>query len=203
MSVADGTLIYWNNYDHQIYAIAQGPTDTAVSIQNDVVTLGDTVLVTGSVVDISAGTEQEEQARRFPDGVPAVSEDSMEGWMEYVYMQKARPSDTVGVDVTLTVLDPNNNVYDVGTATSDASGMFSLTFEPEVPGKYTVIATFPGSAGYWGSYSETAIIVEEAPLPPAPEEPLELPPTETYITAATIAIIIAIAIVGLLLFRKR
>jgi hypothetical protein len=203
MSVADGTLIYWNNYDHQIYAIAQGPTATTVAASPKISVHGNSVLVEGTVVDVSAGTEQEEQARRFPAGVPAVSEESMSAWMEYVYMQKPRPSDTVGVDVTITVLDPNNNVYDVGTATSDASGFFSLGFVPEVPGKYTVIATFPGSAGYYGSFSETAIIVEEAPLPPAPEEPMVLPPTETYITAATIAIIIAIAIVGLLLFRKR
>jgi len=49
------------------------------------------------------------------------------------------------------VLDPNNNFYQVGTATSDATGFFSLDFTPEVPGKYTIIASFAGSKAYYGS----------------------------------------------------
>jgi hypothetical protein len=100
---------------------------------------------------------------RFPNGVPAVADESMSEWMLYVYQQFPRPADSVGVDVTITVLDPNNNVYDVGTTTSDASGMFKLAFTPEVPGEYIVIASFAGSGGYYGSFAETALFVEEAP----------------------------------------
>lgn len=77
MAIADGILIYWNNYDHQVYAVGKGPSATTVSIQNDVTTHGNKVLVKGSVIDISAGTKQNEQAARFPNGVPAVSDASM------------------------------------------------------------------------------------------------------------------------------
>jgi hypothetical protein len=155
------------------------------------------------VTDVSPGTNDAVLTMRFPNGVPAVSDDSMSDWMMYVYKQFARPADATGVDVILTVVDPNNNVYDIGTTTSDSSGLYSYAFTPEVPGKYTVIATFAGSGGYYASFAETSINVDEAPPPPEPQQQITLPPTETYIAVATIVIVIAIGIVGLLLFRKR
>jgi len=80
--------------------------------------------------------------------------------------------------------------------------LFSVAFTPEVPGKYTVIATFEGSEGYWPSHAETAINVEEAPAVTPEPTPVPQAPVETYFTASTIAIIVAIAIVGILLLRK-
>jgi hypothetical protein len=202
-AVASGFVVWLNAYDMQLYTAGRGPSATTVTAAPKVSVNGDSVLVEGTVIDTAAGTKQNEQAARFPNGVPAVSDESMSAWMEYVYMQKPRPADATGVEVILTVIDPNNNVYDIGTTTTDANGMYSHIFTPEVPGKYTIIATFAGSEGYWPSHAETAIGVTEAPLPPPPEDPLVMPPTETYITAATIAIIIAIVIVGLLILRKR
>ena len=206
MAVADGVLIYWNNYDHQVYAVGKGPSATSVMIQDDVVTYGDKVLVKGSVIDVSAGTRQAEQAARFPYGVPAVSDASMGEWMEYVYMQKPKPADVTGVEVVISVLDPNGNCYEVGTAVSDASGMFKLAFDPEVPGEYTVVATFAGSEGYWPSEAETALYVEEAPAAtPAPTpEPESV--ADLYFVPMSIGTIVAIIVVGLvlvLLLRKR
>jgi hypothetical protein len=129
--LAEGTLVYYNYYDNQIYAIGKGTSATTVSIQNDVTTHGNKVLVKGSVIDISAGTQQHEQAMRFPNGVPVVSDDSMNEWMEYVYMQKPRPTDSVGVEVVVSVLDPNNNYYEVGRTTSSLNGFFSVYFDPK------------------------------------------------------------------------
>jgi hypothetical protein len=105
--------------------------------------------------------------------------------------------------VVLTVLDPNTNYYEAGRATTDESGMFHCAFTPEVPGEYTIIATFEGSDGYWPSFAETAINVEEAPAATPEPTPVPQAPVETYFTASTIAIIIAIAIVGILILRKR
>jgi outer membrane protein assembly factor BamB len=205
IAIADGYLVYWNLYDGQVYTVGKGPSATTVSIQNDVIIHGETVMVKGTVMDIAAGTKQPELAARFPDGVPAVSDENMTAWMEYVYMQQPRPTAT-GVNVTLTVLDPNNNVYEIGTATTDSNGMYKLLWEPLVPGEYTVIAQFTGSEGYWPSYAETAIGVLEAPVATPGPTPTPAPMTDTYVLAIGSAILIAV-IVGfvliLLLLRRR
>jgi len=162
------------------------------------------VLVEGTVTDQSPGTKSADRVARFPNGVPAVSEDSQEAWMEYVYMQQTKPTNATGVNVVLSVIDPNNNVYEVGTTTSDANGAYKMTFTPPVPGEYTLIATFPGSESYYGSSAATAFSVDEvAPTPSTIADTVTPPPIEMYFVASTIAIILAIAIVGLLLLRKK
>ena len=65
---------------------------------------------------------------------------------------------------TYTVLDSNGNHITIGTATTDASGTYSLTWTPEIPGNYTVYATFAGTNGYWPSSAETHFYAS----PPSP-----------------------------------
>jgi hypothetical protein len=104
------------------------------------------------------------------------------------------------------VLDPNNNFYEVGRATSDANGMYSVAFMPEVPGKYTIIAAFAGSESYWGSSAETAINVEEAPAATPAPTPTPAPMTDMYVLGIGSAILIAVIIgfvVLILIFRRR
>ena len=201
--VADGFYVYLNCYDMKVYSIGKGPSTTSVNIQNNVLSQGGSVLIEGSVIDIAAGTKQDEQIARFPDGVPAVSDKSQTDWMEYVYMQKPRPTDTVGVDVTLTVADPNGNVRTIGTATTDQSGTYSILWQPDVPGKYTVIASFGGTESYWPSYSEAAFGVTEAAPTSSPYPVVSLPPIEMYVLGTGIAIIAALAIATLLILKKR
>lgn len=204
MVIGDGIIGFLNSYDERIYAIGKGPSETTVTAAPKVSVHGSSVLVEGTVTDISPGTDDYTLSARFPHGVPAVSDDDMSEWMEYVYLQYPRPSDVSGVEVVLTTIDPNGNVNDIGTVTSDASGTFGHTWQPEIPGQYTVIATFAGSKSYWSSYAQTYITVEESPEVTSVEEPtITLPPIEMYIAAATAAIITAIAIVGLLILRKR
>ena len=57
---------------------------------------------------------------------PAVADAYQDDWMEYVYMQQPCPAFVEGVQVKLETLDPNNNFYEIGTVTSDASGMYKL-----------------------------------------------------------------------------
>jgi hypothetical protein len=204
--IADGYFVNFNEYDGQVYCIGKGPSATTVTATPKVSMNGDSVLVEGSVMDIAAGTKENEQAARFPNGVPAMSDDSMSAWMEYVYMQKPMPTDVKGVEVILETLDPNGNYYEIGNTTSDASGMFKYLFTPEVPGEYTIFASFKGSESYWGSVSETAIGVSEAPG--ATPEPTAPPPSiaDIYLLPATLGIIVAIVAVGLvlvLMLRKR
>jgi hypothetical protein len=200
---ADGYIAYLNVYDMQVYVVGKGPSQTTVEAPLAAITAGNSLVIQGTVTDIAAGTKQPEQAARFPNGVPAVSDESQGAWMEYVYMQKPRPANATGVPVTLDAIDPNGNFIHIGDATSDTSSLFSFAWcPPDVPGKYTVIATFAGSESYWPSYAETAMVVQEAPPPtPAPEK-LVLPPTETYILYATIAIIIAIALAAIWIKKK-
>jgi len=204
--VADGYFAYLNCYDMQVYSVGKGPSQTTVTASPKVSVNGGSVLVEGMVLDIAAGTKQAEQSARFPNGVAAVSDESMSAWMEYVYMQKPKPTDITGVEVILTVLDPNGNYYEVGRATSDASGLFSCAFTPPVPGKYTVIATFDGSESFYGSYAETAFNVDEAPEPTAAPTPTPAPMTDMYVLglgAGAIIAIVAIGLVLILMLRKR
>ena len=201
--VADGILAYWNNYDAQVYALGKGPSSMTVSIADDVVQSGSSVMIKGSVTDISAGTKQKEQAARFPQGVPAVSDASMSDWMAYVYMQKPRPTNTVGVPITLSVVDANGNYREIGTTTGDADGFFSYNWMPDIEGKYTVYASFPGSESYWPSHAVTAFAVDPAAPTPAPQPEIIIPNTEMTVIGAAVAIIAAIAIATLLILKKK
>jgi hypothetical protein len=202
--IGDSIIATMDTYDQRIYAIGKGPSATTVAASTKVSVEGSSVVVEGMVTDISPGTEEYALTARFPNGVPAVADESMSEWMLYVYKQFARPTNATGVEVVLTVLDPNNNVYEVGRATSDASGYFGCEFTPEVPGLYKIIASFEGSKSYYGSYAETFINVEEAPAATPAPTPTPAPMTDTYVLGTGIAIIIAIVIgFALLLLRKR
>ena len=204
--VADGFVAYYNYYDNQIYSIGKGPSATTVAASPKTSTFSSSVLIEGTVMDIAAGTKQNEQAARFPHGVPAVSDDSMRVWMEYIYMQKPRPTDATGVSVIIDAIDANGNFRNIGTATSDSSGFYSFDWTPDIEGKYTVIATFQGSESYWPSHAETAFIVSAATPTPTAQPTVAQSPTDMYILGIGIAIIIAIAIgfaVTILILRKR
>jgi hypothetical protein len=203
VAIADGNLIALNTYDNQLYCFGKGPSATTVTASPKVSVHGNSVLVEGTVIDTAAGTKQNEQAARFPNGVPAMSDADQQGWMEYLYEQQSMPTNAKGVEVTLDVLDPNGNFVHIDTVTSDASGMFKKAFVPEVPGEYTIIATFAGSKSYYGSHAETTINVDEAPLA---TPPIEIPQPFDYtltIVGTGIVLLIAIAIVGILILRKR
>jgi hypothetical protein len=205
-ALADGYSTFFNGYDNQIYVVGRGPSATTVMIQNDIIMHGDSVVVKGTVTDISAGTIQNEQAARFPSGVPVICDADMTAWMGYIYQQKPFPTDATGVEVTISVLDPNNNCYEVARTTSDSSGCFGCTFEPLVPGFYKVIATFEGSEGYWGSSAETFLNVEATPAATPEPTPTPVSAADLYLVPGIAGIIIAIAVVGaimVLMLRKR
>jgi hypothetical protein len=202
--IGDSIIAMYNEYDQQIYAIGKGPSDITAEVSPQVSVYGNDVLVTGMVTDISPGTSDYRLTARFPNGVPAVSDGNMSEWMTYVYNQFERPSDVTGVEVVVSVVDPNNNLYEVGRTTSDSTGQYSLMFTPEVPGKYTIIATFEGSNSYYGSTTETAFGVSDAQPTPAPQTTTNSAPTDMYmyIIGVGVAMILAIAIATVLILRK-
>jgi outer membrane protein assembly factor BamB len=204
-AIADGYATWFNSYDNSIYTVGRGPTKTTVEAPKAAITLGGSLVITGTVVDISAGTKQNQQAINFPNGVPAMSDASMTEWMGYVYQQKPHPTNSTGVVVILTVTDANNNTREIGRTTTDASGTYSFQYTPDIPGKYTILAQFDGTNGYWPSAAETAFAVDPAA---EPTPPVQIPAEQsgTYVMYAAIAIIITIVIVGaviILVLRKR
>ena len=201
-SIADSKLLVTSESTGDLYCFARGPTATSVSIKNDVIAAGSMVLITGSVTDQSPGTKQNELALRFPNGVPAVSEDSMSDYMEYLYLKRPQPM-TTGVPVTLSYIDPNGNYYDIDTITTDTEGFRLEWTPPDNEGVYNIIVSFDGTTSYWPSHTSTSILVGPAPEPiPTPTQ-APAPQTDTYIAGSTIAIIAAIAVVALLLLRKK
>jgi len=202
--IGDSIIATYNTIDQQIYAIGKGPSATTVTAPNIGIQLGSSMMISGTVNDVSAGAKA--STARFPNGVAAVSDDSMSEWMKYVYMQFPKPTNVIGVQVTISVVDNNGNYREIGTTTSSSDGYYSLPWIPDIPGKYLVYASFEGSEAYYPSHAETAFIVDPPQATASPNPIVSMPPTEMYITAATVAIIIAIAIVGVvmvMMLRKR
>ena len=205
-AIADGQYTVFNGYDGRIYSFGKGPSALTTTASPKVSASGDSVLIEGTVTDIATGTTYTEQAGRFPNGVPVVSDESMTPWMEYVYMNQPRPTNTIGVPISLEVIDTNGNLRPIGETTSDSNGYYSYNWIPDIEGKYTVIATFKGSESYWPSHAETAFMVDPSPATPTPEPIAAQSSTDMYILGTGVAIIIAIVIVGiiiLLTIKKR
>lgn len=205
--IGDSIIATQDTYNQQVYAIGKGPSRTTVAAPDVGVQLGGSLIISGSVTDVSPGTEEYAIAARFPNGVPAMSDASQSDWMLYVYKQFTKPMDAVGVDVDLSVVDANGNFRSIGSATTDVSGKYSLQWTPDIPGKYTVFATFAGSGAFFGSSDQSAFCVDSAPdatVAPTPE-PAKV--SEMYFVPAIAGLFVLIIVVAIvmvvLLLRKR
>jgi hypothetical protein len=204
--MGDSIIATMDTYDQRVYAIGKGPTALTATAPDVSLDFGKQVVIKGSVTDISPGTQRYDLTSRFPNGVAAVSDESQTQWMLYVYKQFSQPTNATGVPVSIDVVDSNGNYRNIGTTTSDATGFYSFNWTPDISGKYTVIVSFAGSKAYYGSYAQTAFVVDEAAM--ATPAPTETPGsmTDAYFVPAVVGIILAIVLVGLatiLLLRKR
>jgi hypothetical protein len=217
--IADGRVISLDSYDNCLYCYGQGKSGTTVSAPQIDITLGNSVTLTGTVTDQTPSGKLNEnyavpsltQAQGVGEdfilkGTPAISEDSMQAWMEYLFKQQPKPTTATGVPVSLDAYDPNGNYIHIGDTTSDITGTYGLDWTPQVPGTYQIIATFEGSTSYGGSSAQTYMSVSDEAPTPSPYPEIALPPTETYILGVGIAVIIAIAIAAVIIIlalRKR
>jgi hypothetical protein len=204
-AMADGYNTWFNGYDNQIYVVGKGTSQTTVSAPNAAITLGNSLIISGTVTDTSSGASQDQVAKNFPNGLPVASDASMKDWMGYVYQQKPLPTIFTGVDVTVTVIDANGNYRVIGTTITDASGSYGIQWTPDIAGKYAVIATFAGTNGYWSSYAETYFAVDEAAATAAPQPTAAPSMADLYFLPMSIGIVVAIVIVGaimVLMIRK-
>jgi hypothetical protein len=220
-AIADGYLVSYNTYDNRLYTFGKGPSAIEVSVPDAAQPLGLPILIKGTVTDQSPAQK----------GTPAISDEDMGPWMEYLNMQAQKPTNAKGVPVHLTAIDPNGNFQDMGIVTSDMAGMFKKSWIPPVPGEYTITATFEGSEAYGGSAAETALLVVQAPsaaietpkpsqptiptgtasppttIVPLPTEPVQPPtgqmPTFTYIAIGAVVIVIVSAAAAIVLRRRK
>ncbi len=218
LAIADGVLVASDSYMPIMYGFAKGQTETTASTSTKIVTRGSSVLIEGTVMDISPAQPN----------TPAVSDASMGAWMEYIHMQQPKPTNTTGVKVHLTATDPNGNFQDMGTVDSDDLGNYALSWTPPVPGLYKVKATLEDTNSYYSSEAGTAFVVTEQPSTSANVEPTSTPtqtpaptqtaasptpsaviipptsanPTTTYIAIGA-AVIVVVAAAAALILRKR
>jgi hypothetical protein len=170
--IGDSIMVGLNGYDNRLYAIGKGPSATTVEAPLVALKQGESVIIRGTVTDVSPGTEDIALRMRFPNGVPAVADVCMTDWMQYVYMQYEKPTDVAGVNVFVKVQDPNGEWYSE-TVTTDTDGVFSLMWAPSIVGEYHVTAMFEGSASYCPSEATTTFGVDQAikyPESPTVEE---------------------------------
>jgi hypothetical protein len=222
--IADGYGVYLNTYDNQLYSVGKGPSATTVTAAPGV---GNIVTIQGTVTDVSAGAKQLMQTGEF-NVVPAISDESMGKWMEYIYMQKPIPTNATGVPVTLYVSD-TSGVVDTLQATTDLSGHYIASWTPTTTGTFTVTASFEGTNGYYGSTDVNGIAVGTLPATSTPTPtaapttaaPTTTAPTETaaptttapepkggidtyvYVSIAAVVVIVAIAALAMILRRRK
>jgi hypothetical protein len=191
--VADGYLEMAQR-DGILYTFGIGLSETTVSAPQLPLALGQKALLTGTVLDLSPAQP----------GAPCVSKESMAAQMEQIHMGVSIGGiygnvTLIGVPVSLDVLDPNGNYYNIGVVTSDGySGTFGYSdWVPEVAGQYTITATFMGDESYGSSFATTYLTVAEG---------ADNGTNNTVLYAvigATVAISAVVVIVGFLILRKK
>jgi PQQ-like domain len=197
--ISDGYLFIDSVYMGYMYVIGKGKTSTTVTAPDVAVAKGTAVVIKGTVLD---------QSPAQPN-TPCVSKDSMKNQMEYLHMQF--PIDgtwhnvtMTGVPVVLTALDENGNPTDIGTVTTDAYyGTFEKAWTPPAEGTYKIIASFTGDDSYGSSGAATAISVGPAQEQITIPEQVTPPDYTMTIVGMGIAVMAVVAIVGLLIYRKK
>jgi outer membrane protein assembly factor BamB len=218
--IMGGIIWYPNRYDGCLYGIGKGESATTVSAPTVSVPVGTGVLLQGTVTDQSPGAP----------GTPAVSDDSQDQWMGYLYMNKPKPTNASGVTVFLQAKTSDGSIIDITHVQSDSYGQYVYTWIPPAQDTYKIIASFEGSKSYFASSGECGLSVGPAaavapivvptptpvstaspiitptvaptPSPTTPQGPGGLPSSTVYAVSAA-AIIIAIIAVAALVLRRR
>ena len=197
--IGDSIIATMDTYDQQIYAVGKGPSDMTVLAPNIAITAGTTALISGTVMDVSPGTQSDRAQLQFPKGVPVASDESQSEWMLHVYKQFAAPATFTGVEISLYAWDGQSEESElIGKTTTDIYGRYSVAWTPTKAGQYEIYAFFDGSASYYSSEAKA-----EAYVSAAPEiVEVETPPYELYIIGVGIAII-AVVLIGVVLILKK
>jgi hypothetical protein len=191
--IADGYLALTNEYDGYTYVYGKGQSSTSVAAPQTAVTLGQSIEITGTVLDQSPAQP----------GTPAIGDEYVGEWMDYIHSSRPKPN-AIGVPVSIDAYDPNGNFIHIGDVTSNVDGSFQKLWKPDVAGEYTIIASFKGTNSYGSSSASTGVGVVNAPeatsTPSGSSEVIQAP-ISTFEIAIMIAVIVAI-LIGVINLRK-
>jgi len=200
-AAADGYSTMNDQYNGFMYVLGMGKSKTTVEGPHTAVSKGQSVVLTGTVTDLSLASP----------GAACVSEASMGAYMSYLHLQSQlqnmlHPEAATGVPVSIDAIDPKGNYVHIGDTTSDIAGAYSFMWTPDQEGKYDVTVTFAGSLSYDSSWAETAVGVTAAPapltFPEIPTQPDYSGTLNIILAAVVVAIILAVVAIVLVL-RKR
>jgi hypothetical protein len=200
--VADGYLTAADSRNGYMYVFGEGKSATTIEAPKTAIAKGQSVVLSGTVLDLSPAQPN----------TPCVNKESMSLQMEYLHLQYPIAgiwgNETItGVPVSIDVQDPNGNYRHIADVITDGySGTFGYTWQPDLPGQYTVTATFNGDDSYGSSFASTYVSMTDTPIatPTSTEQPLaSQAPVEMYFAASTIAIIIAIALAAIVIVKKK
>jgi hypothetical protein len=106
--------------------------------------------------------------------------------------------------VSLSAIASDGSMTDLGSATTNGYyGTFKMAWTPPAEGTYEILANFGGDESYGSSGAATAVTVGPAAEPiNIPEQPAAADYT-WIIVGMGIAIIIAVAIVGIVIYNKK
>lgn len=195
-AVGEGMLLATNEYNGILYCFGRARTSVEVMVSPTIATQGSPILIEGYVSDLSPEVQ----------GEPAVGNNDMARWMEYLYMQRPCPTEVVGVPVQIRVIqDSTGSKQDLGFAETDLYGHFSFEFTPPITGVYTVAARFLGSDPYFSSWKAIGLSVQEPP------EPIIIPETVAYtdntllllVLVATTSVAIVIGLFNLVMIKNQ
>ena len=177
VAVADGYL-YVETELGNFYCFGPGPTTTTLTPATLFTTVGNAVVLSGSVTDESPFSQQNPTLQS-----PCVS----------------------GVPVILSYIASDGTWTDFGNTTTNSAGQFTYTFTPPSTGAYTLVARFEGTNAYYWSSAETSA-VQVNPAPSAPSA-TPVPIADTYFVPAIVGLFVLIIVVAivlaLLMLRKK
>ncbi|MEJ2272850.1 MAG: hypothetical protein P8X91_10380, partial [Candidatus Bathyarchaeota archaeon] len=194
-AIGEEMLIAKNEYNGIIYCFGRARTSVDIIVSPTIATQGSSILIEGYVSDLSPEVQ----------GEPAVGNNDMARWMEYLYMQRPCPTEVVGVPVQIRVIqDSTGSKQDLGFAVTDLYGHFSFEFTPPITGLYTVAARFLGSDPYFSSWKAIGLSVQ------SPSEPSIVPETVIstdntllfLVLVATTSIAIVIGLFNLVMIKN-
>lgn len=129
------------------------------------------------------------------------------------YLHKQQPADgiwhnetIIGVPITLTALDSNGNVLNIGKATTNGYfGTFSLAWTPPHEGTYEIMASFAADDSYGSSAAATSLSIGQAMQDKTDTVITNQPtvPVEGLYAVAAAIVILGVILAAVLLFKKK